>query len=169
MAKPNWRKPLFILSIAFYLYCSIWSANATFRYEPFCKKLGAGVGGSMSRLEKDSFTYSVHKPPFLSFTGNLGISEHITISSDLPNVTSVDLLIWPRGINDYEVGVGIIETTINTDNQSSHSICTQMMLDENMNLLDDTPENRELYEQNLDKIENLYHLAYEMWGILGAE
>ncbi len=162
MPNKIWKKILFVFVIIFVLYNAVWSAYVTYRYRPFCKQLGIG----MTRLEKDSYVYSVHKPPYLSFTGNLGISPYITISYDLPEATYADLLIWPRGINDYEIGVEIIKTTTDIDNLSSHSTCTQMMLDENMNLLDDTPENRELYEQNLDQIEDLYRLAYEMWGIL---
>lgn len=160
---------LFALCVIFFLYSAVWSAYVTYRYEPFRKKLGSTVGCSTSRLQSDGFTYSVSKPPFLSFTGNLHISEYIKVGDGQSEEMSADLLIWPCGINDYKVGIGIIKTTINYGEHSIQSICTDMMLDENMNLLDDTPENRALYEQNLDKIENLYHLAYEMWGILEPE
>ncbi|MDE5865887.1 MAG: hypothetical protein K2H31_04730 [Lachnospiraceae bacterium] len=97
------------------------------------------------------------------------ISEFITVGGNQSDKMYADLLIWPCGINDYKVGVIINKTTASQDGHSLQGFCTNMMLDKNMNLLDDTPENRELYEQNLDKIENLYHLAYEMWGILELE
>lgn len=166
MLDKKWKKVLFVLGGIFILYSAIWSAYVTYRYEPFRKKLGTTVGVSKSYLQKDRYTYSVFKPHFLSFTGNLHISEYITVGDDHDETVSADLIIWPRGINDYEIGVGIITTTTYNNGHSTYSICTNMMLDKDMNLLDDTPENRALYEQNLDKIENLYHLAYDMWGIL---
>lgn len=167
MLNKKWKKILFTLSVIFFLYSAVWSAYVTYRYEPFRKKLGATVGCSTSLLKRDGYTYSVSKPHFLSFTGNLHISEFITVGGNQSEKMYADLLIWPCGINDYKVGVGIINTT--TSQYSLHGVVTGMMLDKNMNLLDDTPENRALYEQNLDKIENLYHLAYEMWGILELE
>lgn len=141
----------------------------------FVKKLDATVDYSTSIPQgdgyciRDGYTYSISKPRFLSLNWNLHISENIIIRDDLFEETTVDLLIWPYGINDYKVRFGITKTTINHDEHSIQSISTDMMFDKNMNLLDDTPENRELYEQNLDKIEHLYHLAYEMWGILELE
>lgn len=169
MLSEKWRKWLVILTIMLCLYCFTWYANVRFRYEPFCKKLGDESKWDTSYLEKDGFTYSVHKPPFFSFTGNLCISQNTVFNYNLSEQTTIDLIIWPCGINDYEIGVGIVETVTDFDEQSSHSYITNMLLDTNMNLLDNTPENRELYEQNLDKIENLYHLAYDMWGILELE
>lgn len=162
MSNLKWKKCLFAIGIIFYLYCSVRGAYVHFRYDPFCKAFPA----RRTSLDKDSHIYSVKKPPFLSFTGNLVISEYAVFSRDMPEKTTADLTIWPRGINDYDIGVTIIEWTTDFDNHSSRGNATDMMLDEKMKLLDDTPENRRLYEQNLDKIENLYRLAYEMWGIL---
>lgn len=166
MSKKIWKKILLALSILFVLYNAVWSVYVALRYEPFCKELGSEVGTGMDYLQRNGYTYSVHKPPYLSFTGNLSITENIVYKAESSETITVDLTIWPRGIDDYEVGVGIVQTTINYGTHSINSICTQMMLDESLNLLDNTPENRKLYEENLDKIEKLYSLAYEIWGIL---
>lgn len=169
------RKKAVLLAaiILFILYNVVWSAFAAFRFEPFRKRLGSdldigldkGLGSGVSRIEKDGYTYSVFKPAYLTFTGNLSISENMFVYVyDQPDETyyNVVLIIWPRGINDYEVDVQITEF----EPGSTVGVSWDMRLDENMNLLDDTAENIRLYEKNLDKIEEMYHLAYEMWGIL---
>lgn len=166
MQNIKWKKILLVLGILFVLYNAVWSAYVALRYEPLRKDLGTKVGVGATILQKDGYTYSVHNPPYLSFTGNLSITENIRYSEELSELTTADLTIWPYGLNNYEVGVGIVQTTIDLEAHSLNSICTQMMLDKNMNLLDDTPKNRKLYEENLDKIEKLYNLSYEMWGIL---
>ena len=166
MLNKKWIKVLLAIGIIFFLYIEVWGTYVIFRYEPFRKKLGDTVGYKTSSLEKDGYRYSVFKPHFLSFTGNLHIADKSIRQND---EIYVDLIIWPCGINGYKVGVGIYRPTTYYSEYSSYRVVTNMMLDKNMNLLDDTPENRALYEQNLDKIENLYHLAYEMWGILELE
>lgn len=162
---------LVVLAVLLFLYAALWTAYVAYRYEPFRKALGAGIGASQDILQEDHFTYSVHKPKpvFLSFTGNISITENIVVSAGLPEQVTVDLLVWPRGFDSYEVGIGIVETTTDPTGHTSNSYSHDMMLDENMDLLDDTPENRKLYEENIDKIKNIYRLAYEMWGILGTE
>lgn len=157
------KRALIIFGILAYLYVFAWGMNANLRYAPFCKKLGAVMGTSTTTLWKEPYTYSVCKPAFLSFTGNLSISE----TSSNSNETTVDIVIWPQGISDYEVRLDIF-VPVQVDEYSSHHVAKSMLLDQNMNLLENTQENREMYEQNLDKIENLYHAAYEMWGILGS-
>ena len=177
MPNIKWRKIiLLVIVILFVLYNVVWSAFVTFRFESFRKSLGSdlnigldkGLGLGVSSIQKDEYTYRVFKPAYLTFTGNLSISENMTVYvNDQPKETyyNVGITIWPRGIKDYEIAVQIIEFVP----ASSGGVSFPMKLDENMNLLDDTPENRRLYEENLDKIENLYHLAYEMWGILELE
>ncbi|MBD5489717.1 MAG: hypothetical protein HDR13_13165 [Lachnospiraceae bacterium] len=158
------KRVLIILGVMACMYVFIWGMNADLRYTPFCKKLGGVTGASATTLWKEPYTYSVCKPAFLSFTGNLGISE----TSSNSHETTADIIIWPQGISNYEVRLDIF-VPVQVDEYSSHHVAKSMMLDQNMKLLENTPENVELYEQNLDKIENLYHKAYEMWGILGSE
>lgn len=169
MLNKKWIKVLLAIGIIFFLYIEVWSTYVAFRYEPFRKKLGDTVGYNTSSLTKDGYKYSIFKPHFLSFTGNLHIYEPADAGNGQNDEISVDLTIWPCGINDYKVMVGIFEPTTYYSKYSSYRVVTNIKLDKNMNLLDDTPEKRALYEQNLDKIENLYHLAYEMWGILEPE
>ena len=162
-------KVLLAIGIIFFLYIEVWGTYVAFRYEPFRKKLGDTVGYNTSSLKKDGYQYSVFKPHFLSFTGNLHITKLPYADNGQNDEIPVDIIIWPCGINDYKVGVGISGPITYYSEYSSHRVITDMVLDKDMNLLDDTPEKRALYEQNLDEIETLYHLAYEMWGILELE
>lgn len=162
MNKKKWKLFFIVFVILFIIYNAVWSAYIEFRYAPFCKMLGTSV----TQLREDGYIYDVAKPAYLQFVGNLSISEVVSIRKGISESTYVDIIIWPRAFNGYEVGASITRYTTDFENHRSHGICNQMMLDENMDLLDDTPENRQLYEQNLEKIENLYRLAYEKWGIL---
>lgn len=161
MSIGKWKIPLFLLILFFFVYCAVWSDNVTSRYEPFCKALGKEVGASRTFAEKDGYSYSVHKPSFLSFTGNLSISENFVVKENQPAETYVNLCIWLRGISSYEMEVMLIEFEAG----STNGVASQFMVDRHGNLLDDTSENRRLYEENREKIENIYHLSYETWGI----
>ena len=161
MSIGKWKIPLFFLVLSFFIYCAVWSDNVTSRYEPFRKALGKDVGVGRTTVEKDGYMYSVHKPPFLSFTGNLNISENFVVKENRPAETYVNLCIWLRGISSYEMEVMLIEYEAG----SSNGVATQFMVDRHGNLLDYTSENRQLYEENREKIENIYRLSYEMWGI----
>lgn len=165
MNKKKWKFFLTVLVILFIIYNAVWSAYIEFRYAPFSRALGMNA----TYLREDGYVYDVMKPAYLQFVGNLSISEVVQIRQGISESTYVDIIIWPKAFNSYKVGASITRYTTDFENRRSHGICNQMMLDENMNLLDDTPENRQLYEQNLEKIENLYRLAYEKWGILKLE
>lgn len=161
MSVSKWKISLFFLIFFAFVYCAVWSNNVTSRYEPFCKALGKDVGIGRTTAEKDGYMYSVHKPPFLSFTGNLSISENIVVKENRPAETYVNLCIWLRGMSRYEIEVMLIEF----EDGSSNGTATQFLVDRHGNLLDDTSENRQLYETNREKIENIYRLSNEMWGI----
>lgn len=161
MSIGKWKMPFIFLILFFFVYCAVWSDNVTSRYEPYCKALGKDVGVGRTAAEKDGYMYSVHKPPFLSFTGNLSISENLVVKENQPAETYVNLCIWLRGIRRYEIEVMLIEFEAG----SSNGVATQFMVDRHGDLLDDTSENRRLYEKNRKKIEKIYRLSYEMWGI----
>ncbi len=159
---------IFILILLFLLYCATWTAYMSFRYEPF--RAGFPIGSNV--VEEDGIVYGVYKHGFPTWTGNLTVGSKQKVDRSRPQEVGVSLLIWPRGLHDYEVAAWFWEVVPDENGTLQVAVRHVAMLDERMNLTDsveNTLETRRLYEENRGKIEELYRLAYERWGILAAE
>ena len=159
---------IFILLLLFLLYCAARTAYMSLRYEPF--RAGFPIGSNA--VEENGIEYGVYQHGFPAWTGNLSIDPKQKVDRSRPEEVGVSLLIWPRGLHDYEVAAWFWELVPDENGTRQVAVRHVAMLDERMNLTDsveNTTETRKLYEENRDKIEELYRLAQERWGILGTE
>ena len=150
-------------------YEAIWSIYVVIRYQPFVKALEG-----QNYLEEDRYTYYVKKPTFPSFTGNLAISDNTKITLDEGDDIYSYLIIWPRFWGGYGVAANVGKTMVDYDDRQSHTDVYGIMLDENRKPDYSVPdvyeiytENKELFDSNMYRIDNLYEKAYEKWNILG--
>ncbi|MBP3204260.1 MAG: hypothetical protein J6M66_02410 [Lachnospiraceae bacterium] len=154
--------------LLFLLYCVAWSAYSALRYEPF--RAGFPVGSNT--VEEDGIEYGVYRHGFPAWTGNLSIGPKQKVDRGRPEEVGVSLIIWPRGLHDYEVAAWFWELVPDESGTMQVSVRHAAMLDAQMKLTDsveNTPETRRLYGENMSKIEELYRLAQERWGILEVE
>ena len=137
-----WGSVVFIIAA----YSLVWYIVS---YKPYAKYEDGfqefDKSGKKLYVDGEGYTYSVKKPDYLSWTGNLAIV-------DMEDKAS--LIIWPidNGKN-MEVGV-IIE-----DNGVSNQI---ELKDKKTAVYDDQ---QELVNQYNEQIEILYNKANEVWGI----
>ena len=151
-------------------YAFIWSIYVQVRYKPFVKALDG-----QKYLEEEGYVYYIKKPSFPSFTGNLSITESRNLTKEDNECIYAYLIIWPRFWGGYGVAANVGKTTVDYDNRHSHTDAYGIMLDENRkpdysvpNVYEIYTENKELFDSNMDRIDNLYERAYEKWNILGA-
>jgi|GEM_PF-6988005 len=151
-------------------YAAIWSIYVVIRYQPFVKALEG-----QNYLEEDRYAYYVKRPTFPSFIGNLTVSDNRKTTLDEGDDIYSYLIIWPRFWGGYGVAANVGKTTVDYDNRHSHTDAYGIMLDENRkpdysvpNVYEIYTENKELFDSNMDRIDNLYEKAYEKWNILGA-
>lgn len=96
----------------------------------------------------DGYTYVTKKPSYLTFVGNLTVTN----STD-----TVSLIIWPpRPGHDYEYGLMITDDEVTGE---------QVYVDRNMKALDD--EYQPLLDKHQEEIEEVYGKAVERWGEFG--
>lgn len=94
MTKLSVRKILTFIVILFIFWNLIWLLITTFKYHHFVEVIPKNKWGLHMKKE-DGYLYSVKKPDYLSFTGNLAIS-----TKDNQEL----LLIWPLVSGGYEYG-----------------------------------------------------------------
>lgn len=155
------KKGIIIISVAFVLYNILWVFYVNYRYNPFCERFEKGS----NIFRKDGFTFYVDKPNYLSFTGNIAICEDVIVSYGQTEAYVADLVIWPKGLDQYEVGVSVGVTTVNVEEHAAHTEYINILLDENGGLKEYSAENALLLEDYKDKIDHLYELAFDMWGL----
>ena len=163
-----------IIIVFLIVYNGIWYYCYSI-YKPFMDVVGKDEYGRYAFTDENKTMYYVAPPKyFIEFYGNLAISDFR--KSDLkPGDILVDMIIWPSVKGTYEVGIVLQiteETETKGDSKSgSYSITTKDVsfeLDENMNFLKEySDEDKKLFEENRDTIEQYYQKAYDMWGILG--
>ena len=99
--------------------------------------------------DEDGYTYNVKVPSYLSYTGNLGVQP--PIGGDCA------LIIWPGITSETTYGLFLID-----QNGDTHAI----KLDKDRRLAEDESEYViEVYEYNIDKVNDLFARADQMWSI----
>ncbi|TCT21700.1 hypothetical protein EDD68_1104 [Melghiribacillus thermohalophilus] len=89
------KKIILTLVSLFILWNIIWFSTITIMYKPYVEKVPKNDFG-VHFIEEDGYTFSVKKPDYLSFTGNLTVSN---------NKEGESLIIWPLVFGGYEYGV----------------------------------------------------------------
>lgn len=155
----------FSILFLFWLYNTVWSVYVACRYTPFCEALGCKTAFVRCSQTDGNYNYHVKKPDYLSFTGNLAISEVITAGEKKDRV---NIIIWPKGFHHYEVGAGVSYVVYDASGNLTMDGWS-MMLNEDMELLETDAHSKEIYEKYKDEIAILYDLAYQKWGILDTD
>ncbi|MDO4554807.1 MAG: hypothetical protein Q4B70_06660 [Lachnospiraceae bacterium] len=91
-----------IIIILFICFVFIWMFYVTITYTPYIKALNET--GVIKSVREDGYTYGVVKPSFLSFTGNLYISQDSVFHMDEGTAEDcIGILIWPRLLKEDEI------------------------------------------------------------------
>lgn len=128
-------------------YSLLWFANSKYVYAPYTKEVPKHESGLyVLHDEKTNYTFNVKSPGFSSFTGNLGVS----------NNEGSGLIIWPGFFGkNYEYGVRI------KDGDSTY----QIELDEDMNIIGEDENLKEVYEKNKELIDDMFESAEKVWKV----
>jgi len=98
--------------------------------------------------DAEEYHYSVKKPIYLSFTGNLSVVH----------LEEIDLIIWPIWNGEFEYGIRL------TDGNITREIMLDRTLTPYKNY--DDPQAKELIVKNKEIIEEIFNKAEKMFGVL---
>lgn len=149
----KYKKILIIFVSLILLYNLAWVGVFYLKYTPYTENIPKRENG-IYLLSERGYHYSVKKPSYLSFTGNLAITN---------DEDDLSLIIWPLLTGGYEYGLQILG-----ENNNFYSV----MVDSDMNYLDD--ENSESMDKDLVnslinkravEIEALKSEVNRIWGI----
>lgn len=148
---------LTVLLSAFAVFNVVWFAYRQIRYSPFTENVPEIHGVYLT--SKDGISYSVSKPSYLTFTGNLALTDEKTTEG---------LLIWPEFPSGYKYAA-VIEARTEKENGREIPVLAHIMIDENGNWIDDSEnygkKEREIFEEKQEEIKEWLRLANEMWNL----
>lgn len=136
-----------VIILLFGVYNIIWYFTTQSKYDNFSKKMDEVVKNSSYVLNTgDEYVYNVKYPDYLTFTGNLGVSDE---------KNEISLIIWPslfNGENEYRLRI--------IDEDESYEI----VVDKDMKAEDS--ESEDIINKYQNEIQILFHKADEKWGII---
>lgn len=148
-------------------YLLLWNIYVTRTFQPYIKKLGGTWNGNMYVLQQEDYTYCVVPPVFPKVTGNLAITENLIVDEDGKAEDTASILIWLLPGNQKEIGISVETSGNNQDEYSIERVEEEFYLDGAMQLEQPVDEHiRQVYQDNYEKIQELYSKAYNKWGIL---
>lgn len=149
MKKGKKRRVIIILTVIgvlFGLYNLIWYFTTQSKYGNYIDHMDEFVANRSYILNPgDGYLYNVKYPDYLTFTGNLGISDDNHL---------ISLIIWPSFIGENKYGVRI------TDNDNVYEV----MLDKEMKAKES--ENNEIIDKHIGEIQEMFQKADEQWDII---
>lgn len=147
MNKINRKRILIVIISVFAVLNISWFLITTIKYNKFVKDLPKVKGNSYGIKKEDGYNYSVKKPGYLHYTGNLAVSN--SKKGEL-------LIIWPLISGGYNYGIRIQE-----DGEAY-----EIYVDKNMKPID-TDDTYAV--QNIKKhkagVEELLSKANKMWQL----
>lgn len=154
-----------IICSLFLMYNIVWGINC-YQYRKYEKKVGYDEQRQSYVIEKDGYLFSVFRPDYLSFTGNLAINKRI-IYGDKQEYNYIDMLIWPTLTGKFTVGIMIKHETTSQSETSMQvkGDSVDLEFDEKGALVPECAHLEKDYLEHKDEIEKLYSMAEEMWGI----
>ncbi|GAA0182032.1 hypothetical protein SH2C18_44780 [Clostridium sediminicola] len=147
MIKINGKRIFQFIILGVVILNLSWFLITTVKYHKFIKAVPKDKYGVYGIKKEDGFTYSVKKPDYLQYTGNLAVS----------NMEKGELLIiWPLIFGGYEYGFRVQE----------EGGAYEIYVDENMNSIDkeDKIAIKKLQEHKAE-LEELFFKANEMWKL----
>lgn len=147
-----------VVNIAWLLYSYI-------KWKPYCEAVGYNEEYEDYLLvegdyETGIYSYGVSLPGYMSFGGNLSISQAPLSGSNEP---TVDLIIYPKS-KGYEIMIMISEYTY--ENNGTSMTGHVINLNEKMEFIDEpTEEEQGTFDEFKEEIKVLYDKMNYMWGI----
>lgn len=147
MAKLNVRNILIAIIILFAVWNLGWFLIITTKYHEFIEDIPKNEWGRHFITKEDGYIYSVKKPDYLSFTGNLGVAN---------NKKGDALIIWPLMSGGYEYGFRL----------QKDGVAYEIYVDENMEPInkEDTVAVQKVIEFKAE-LEELLSKANDMWQL----
>jgi len=149
----TYRRVILVIVFLIATYHLAWLGVYYIKYNPYTENIPQTESG-VYLLSKDGYHYSVKKPSYLSFTGNLAITNE---KDDL------SLIIWPLLTGGYEYGLQILG-----DNNTFYSF----VVDSELNYLSDKNSEtmdkelmKNLKEERKREIEELISEVQRIWNI----
>ncbi len=103
MIKKAFKNKVLVILLAVLFLFGIWNLAwyviTTHRYSSFMENIPKNEWG-LYFIEKDGVMYSVKKPDYLSWTGNLGVVDRAKNEA---------LIIWPSISGRYKYGIRILK------------------------------------------------------------
>lgn len=141
----------------FAVYNAVWFAYREIRYSPFTEKVLKTYGVYIT--SKDGISYSVAKPSYLRFKGNLALTDEKTMEG---------ILIWPKFPSGYEYAA-VIETHTVKENGREIPVLSYITMDEDGNWKDDSiffgKREKDKFSEKQEDIKEWLSLANEMWNL----
>ncbi|MEG1614769.1 MAG: hypothetical protein RR343_04735 [Oscillospiraceae bacterium] len=134
------KKILIILIVLFGIYNAIWSIIINDIYSPVQDFLD----GKEYITDEEYYSYSLSKPYYLQYTGNLAVTD---------KDGNYVLLIWPVVFGEDEYGV-----LINGDKETY-----SVYVDKFMKAKD--PREQHIIDENKAQVEKLFEKANKFWDI----
>lgn len=138
---------LLCVLILFGIWNLTWLIMTKNRYHAFIEAVPKDESGTYALLKEDGYTYNVKLPDYLSFTGNLGIS----------NIKKGEaLIIWPEITGGYKFGIRL----------QKDGTAYEIYVNENMEpVYKDDMESVQLIQKYKADVDRLLVKANEVWKL----
>ncbi|MDW7617788.1 hypothetical protein SC499_24720 [Peribacillus simplex] len=146
MKKVNIKTILILIISIFAVLNLSWFLVTTFKYDGFVEPIPKNKWG-LHFIKKDNYVYSVKKPDYLYYTGNLAVDN---------TEKQTSLLIWPLISGGYKYGFRLQE----------EGEAYEIYVDKNMeptNKDKGDPDAVQKVEEHKAELEELFSKANEMW------
>lgn len=149
MKKFKKRYFFLIIILIFGIWNLSWYAITTIKYNKYVEAIPKNKWGLHFIEKDDGYTYSVKKPDYLSFTGNLAVAN---------NEKQEMLIIWPLVTGGYEYGFRL----------QKDGLAYEIYVDENLKPINKDATNQvsiQKVEEYKDELEALRAKADKMWEL----
>lgn len=163
------KKLLFILILLGILiigYNAVWLINLQ-KYIKLEHKVGYSEHYGTYAIEKDGYVFSVRRPRYLSFTGNLAVTKKRHYTQDVSEYEYTDLLVWPEFTGGYTTGVRICRETVvyAEERVMSDGNSIDLEFGKDGKLIPECAYMEEDYLAHKSEIDELIINCEEVWGI----
>lgn len=142
------RKKIFLLIILSFVILNLsWFLITTIKYNKFIKAVPKNKHDIYFLQDDDGYCYSVKKPNYLHYTGNLAVTNY---------EKGEHLIIWPLMSGGYKYGIRLEED----------GRMFEAYVDENMNPIHKDDENSvQVIKEHKDQLDNLFSKANQIWNL----
>lgn len=150
MKKVNVTNVLILMASIFLILNLSWFLITTIKYHEFIEPIPKNKYG-LHFIKKDGSMYSVKKPDYLHYTGNLAVDN---------TQKQTSLIIWPLINGGYKYGFRVQES----ESQTAYEI----YVDENLKPTDkdkDDPTSIQKVTEHKAELEDLFIKANKMWNL----